>query len=155
RNPPLQPISAGSASIRVREIHAGGRKFDVRDMESHLRAGSRSIRRDHRWSGQVARRRRGSLVALVPALVVMVVAMAVLAVDVGRICLARSELQGAADAAAMAAAARLHEGPDAALAAASEAALRNPVLGLPLVLADGDVSFGTWDEGENVFTPLP
>src|SRR5690606_27385150 len=74
---------------------------------------------------------------------------------VGRIYLARSELQGAADAAAMAAAARLHEGPDAALAAASEAALRNPVLGLPLVLADGDVSFGTWDEGENVFTPLP
>src|SRR5690606_32908344 len=100
-------------------------------------------------------RRRGSLVALVPALVVMVVAMAVLAVDVGRIYLARSGLQGAADAAAMAAAAALPEGPDAALAAASEAALRNPVLGLPLVLADGDLSFGTWDEGDNVFTPLP
>jgi Flp pilus assembly protein TadG len=87
---------------------------------------------------------------------VMIVAlfgMIATAVDVGQIVLVRSQLQVAADAAAMAGAARLGESRQAAIAAAKDAAARHFPATTPARLDDSDVEFGTWDGSARVFVP--
>jgi hypothetical protein len=77
-------------------------------------------------------------------------------VDWGRVQLAKTQLQHAADAAARYGASGLQNGPDAALANALAAGGENSVDGSPLVLdPNNDVAIGTWDPSTHTFTALP
>ena len=95
-----------------------------------------------RLRGQCSHR-RGSVVALAAAMMVMLLAMVAFAVDVGVITNARTELQRSADACAMAAIMYL---PDeaAALDAAQAIAAQNPSGGAAN-LSISDIEFGHWD----------
>jgi hypothetical protein len=87
---------------------------------------------------------------------VMVVMLGVgtLAVDWGHVQLAKTQLMGAADAAARAGCAGLAQSPAEAVNAARYAASKNIVDGTPLDLQVGDVEIGTWNESSNTFVKL-
>ncbi len=75
-----------------------------------------------------------------------------LGVDLGRVQLAKSELQTAADAAARAAANALEAGVSAARLAAQGAAADNTCDGVPVSLTPAtDLSFGSWDSSSRTF----
>jgi Flp pilus assembly protein TadG len=109
---------------------------------------------ERRWKmrGTHSRRgvhlRRAATIVYVTVSLVVVFGMGALAVDVGTLYLARGELQRAADAAALAAAAELvsadpSEMQALAIQVANEYAMQNPVLGTTAGLAsDDDVEFG-------------
>jgi hypothetical protein len=91
------------------------------------------------------------------ATIVAMIAFSSLAVDLGRVYVARAELQLAADAAARYAVAGLGSGIDTARANAVAAANDNKADGTPVVLIthhDRDVEFGTWDARTRTFTQL-
>lgn len=116
-----------------------------------------TIQTDRCRSGERCRRhRRGvSLIWTTLALVVLV-GFCSLAVDGGRIYLARAELRLAADAAARQAAVGLAaSGPSLARSSAVTAAGDTKVDGVPLALdSAADVQFGSWDPAARRFTPL-
>jgi Flp pilus assembly protein TadG len=89
-------------------------------------------------------RRRASVLAFAVVLLVVLIAVTSLAVDYGRVELAKTEMQRAVDAATRAAVAHL---PDAAAAraAAVEVAAANPVAEHGLSLLPADVEVGRWD----------
>ncbi len=104
------------------------------------------------------RRRRGAIVVLVLFLLVALLAMAAFAVDVSYMQLTRSQLRRATDAAARAAGEAIHRtaDPDAARAAAKNAARQNLVAGQPLTLRDSQIVFGNTAQAKNgkwYFTP--
>lgn len=74
-----------------------------------------------------------------------------LAVDLGRVQCAQTELQNACDAAARYAATGVKDGT--ALAKAQAAAQENRVDGSALNILAADVETGTWDDATRVFTP--
>ncbi len=81
-------------------------------------------------------------------MLVVLLGMVALAIDVGRLVIAKQELQNVADAAALAGAARLRQGMDVgpATQAATDIGFANIVLGEPLTLdPDQDVQVGAWD----------
>src|SRR5688500_555900 len=75
-----------------------------------------------------------------------------LAVDLGRVYTAKTELQTATDAAARAAAARIGKGASVCRAEAMDAADDNICDGSSVVLEHGDIEFGTWDTQTRTFT---
>src|SRR5690349_9207620 len=79
------------------------------------------------WGTSMARRanRRGIIVVLAAVLLVVMLAMIAFAVDVGFITVARTELQGAADAAALAGVSKLPLGESEANVVASDYVGRN------------------------------
>jgi hypothetical protein len=78
-----------------------------------------------------------------------------LAIDYGRLQLAKTELQAATDAAARYAVKSLTGGPSVVRASVVTAAADNRVNGSPLVIEPlTDVEFGTWDATTKIFTPL-
>jgi Flp pilus assembly protein TadG len=92
-------------------------------------------------------RRRGAVAVQVALLMAVLIGFAALAFDVGAIHNTRADLQRAADAAALAAAARLADYSQgdpipAARALAHEYVGRNPALGRNLLLASSDITFG-------------
>ena len=100
--------------------------------------------------------RRGSALVYLSVTLVALLAFASLAVDLGRVQVARNELQLAADAAARHAAAGLETGVATAQANAVAAAADNKADGSPVVLdANTDIEFGTWNNATRPpFTPL-
>src|SRR5687768_18568788 len=88
-------------------------------------------------------RRQGNIVVLSAVLLVAMVAMAAFAVDLGYIADAKTELQRSADAAALAAAARLPN-LSAAVPAAVSCASNNQTAITP-ALKTQDIVFGFWD----------
>ncbi|HEX8911929.1 MAG TPA: TadG family pilus assembly protein [Humisphaera sp.] len=74
-----------------------------------------------------------------------------LAVDLGRVVVAQSEMLRAVDAAARAASVYLPSDTAGARAAAIAVAAQNSVDGQPLVLQSGDVVFGRWDSTTGTF----
>ncbi len=78
-----------------------------------------------------------------------------LAVDYGRVQLAKTQLRVAADAAALAAAGELKNGITPALNAARTIAAANLSDGTPVALdTNNDVEFGRWDASNHTFTAL-
>ena len=76
-------------------------------------------------------------------------------VDYGRVQLAKTQLQGAADAAVRAAAAKIDDGATEAKNAAVAIAAANKCDGDAVVLDPAqDVEFGHWDKEDRTFTPL-
>lgn len=82
-------------------------------------------------------------------------AMVSLAVDFGRVQLAKSELQTAADAAVRAAATGLADSTSQARSCAISIAAANLCDGTSIVLDPaGDIEFGAWDQQSRTFIPL-
>src|SRR4051794_10402404 len=92
-----------------------------------------------------ARRHRGVAIFYSFFAVVAVIAFISLAVDFGRVQLAKTELRRAADAAARYACSGISDGT--AITKAISAAGQNNVDGAALVLQDADVRVGTWSAG--------
>jgi hypothetical protein len=100
-------------------------------------------------------RERG--ISLLYAMVAMVAltGFVSLAIDLGRMQLAKTELQAATDAASRYGASGLSSGVDAVKARVAAAALENMVDGTPLVIDENnDIEFGTWNSNTKTFTVL-
>ncbi len=99
---------------------------------------------------RIERDDRGVASIVVGISVVVLFGMMALVVDVGQLYQTRSELQNAADAAALAAAEHV-DNPAQAIAAAQQWAQENHPDGGNLVVLPGDVEFGTWDDTTDSF----
>jgi Flp pilus assembly protein TadG len=82
-------------------------------------------------------------------------ALVSLGVDYGRVQLAKTELQRAADAAARYAAAGLETSTSQARTRAIQAAGENRSDGAPVILQNADITFGRWNFNSRNFQPLP
>lgn len=105
--------------------------------------------RPHRFHS----RRRGVALVWATAVLVLLLAISMLAVDFGRAQLAKTELRRAADAAARAGAADLLQDPDAAIRVAKEYAARHRADGKTVTLLDSDIEIGVWNTSTRTFTP--
>lgn len=100
-----------------------------------------------RFRNAKGKTRRGAVVVLIAIVVPIIAAFAALTVDVGVMYNAKTDLQRAADSAAMAAAARLADFSQGdpiqlARATAKAYAARNKVLNQAVAVDDGDITFG-------------
>jgi Flp pilus assembly protein TadG len=136
----------GEVFVGLTERRRESRKAMYRNNATHF--GGRS--------GLAGRRGHpGSALVYLTVTLVALLAFASLAVDLGRVQVARAELQVAADAAARHGAAGLETGVPTAEANAHAAAYDNKVDGSAVVLnPTTDVEFGTWDSSNKSFTPL-
>lgn len=105
-------------------------------------------------------RRRGVYASKMVIIFPMVLLSAWMAAEIGLLLRAAGQARNAADAAALAAAARFEDGPEWAVddGVAAAAANRGPNGPIVLLVAEGpagggDLEFGDWDEGDRVFTP--
>lgn len=98
--------------------------------------------------------RRGAVTVLFALMLVFLMVVMAFAIDIGWIGVVRNQLQVAADAGALAAAAEMVAGQDAGRAAAKAIANQNVAGGQTekVALADSDVVFGTWNTGTRAFT---
>ena len=98
-----------------------------------------------------AESRRGFTLVLYAIMIPALIAIASLAVDLGRVELAKTEMRGAVDSAARAACAYIPSDLTNARAAAIAAAVRNTVDGVALELRTQDIVFGRWDTSTQTF----
>jgi Flp pilus assembly protein TadG len=100
------------------------------------------------------KKRRAVVVIFIAILLIMIMAMAAFAIDIGWIAWVRTQLQVAADAAAMAAAGELNGGQTKATTKAKGIAALNTAGGPTdfVTLADSDIVFGAWDSTAKTFT---
>lgn len=99
--------------------------------------------------------RRGVTIALTALLMVFMVGMLALAIDLGYVMLIRTELQAAADTAALAGAGATINGTAAAEAEAIRYASYYQAGGRPIASDQVNVQFGTWDSTTRQFTADP
>src|SRR5215208_5627715 len=93
--------------------------------------------------------------AYITAVATVLVGFVSFAVDYGRVQLAKTELQGAATAAARAAVAQLSTSISAAQTAATTVAATNTADGTPITLdVTKDIDFGTWNDNTRSFVAL-
>lgn len=98
--------------------------------------------------------RRGAVVVLTAILLVAILGMAAMSIDMGYVATVHSQLQRAADGAALAAAAEMNKnGLVAAANRAKQIAGLNTSSGGPINLADSDVVFGIWNLNTKTFSP--
>ena len=102
--------------------------------------------------------RRGQVLVLFAVLVLVLGAMCVLAIDVGRLFVCKAELQNAVDAASLAGASQLvgtitPEMRAEAISEAKRLAAANSVARKSLTLADSDIQFGHYDSDAYTFVP--
>ncbi|MGA2797235.1 MAG: pilus assembly protein TadG-related protein [Thermoguttaceae bacterium] len=105
-------------------------------------------------STQHKRQHRGVILLLAVFLIVVLLAMIAFAVDLGYLMMAKTQLQNAADSAALAAAGSMGQSLNIATNAAKTFAGQNLVGQQPVQLAAADVTYGTWDKNTNTFTPV-
>jgi hypothetical protein len=99
--------------------------------------------------------RRGTMLIYAIAAISVLILFVSLAVDLGRVWVARDELQNAADSAARAACGDLPFGSQAAQNTAISVAGQNTADGSSVVLNPStDIIFGTWDPNARTFTAL-
>src|SRR5687768_7115077 len=96
------------------------------------------------------RQRPGVILPLAIIILIALLGFSSLAVDYGRVQLAKAELQDVADAAARYAAQGVYDGTADAKAIA--AAVTNEVDGSSLVLSSDDIDLGNWNSATLVFT---
>ncbi len=117
------------------------------------------------WLGRLHRlwrQDRAGVAAVAAVLLTSLVALTGAAVDIGMMAAVRSELQNAADAAALAGAGTLitwgadntaSAQPETALAEAQAMAYQNTSQGINLQLAVEDITLGLWSEDDHAFDP--
>jgi hypothetical protein len=116
--------------------------------KSHTRSSTRV-----QFRRPMCRKRRGAVVVLAAFLMIVMLGMVAFSVDLGYIALTKSELQNAADAAAMAAASKLNSPQSEIKNEAKTYANLHHAAGQGVALADSDIEFGTWNLATNAFTP--
>jgi Flp pilus assembly protein TadG len=99
-----------------------------------------------------SRQRRGIIVVLTAFLLVVLMAMIAFSVDVGYMSVVRTEIQTAADSAALAGAGELPNGTAAAQAEALEFLGKNRVGKKKLKASNADIEFGMWNSATRTFT---
>ncbi len=131
----IEPLPMSGRVLPAAECRSAGRRMSRR----------RRIRRD----------RRGAVVVLTAFLMVALLGLVALVVDLGYLMLAQTQLQDAADSAALAGSAVLAQGPAAARAEALRFASLNTV-GKAAVNLDPnhDIVLGHWDCVSHTFTPM-
>jgi Flp pilus assembly protein TadG len=99
--------------------------------------------------------RRGAIAVLVSVMLIVFLAMAAFATDVGHLTLSRTTLRAAADAAALAAAGSMTQTEDLTVARnlALEYATKNVDSSYGNVADESSVVFGVWDPESQTFTP--
>lgn len=97
--------------------------------------------------------RRGATLVLMALMMVALLGMLAFATDIGYIMLVRTQLQVAADSAAMAAGSVMGGEKKEIIATARRYAEGNIAGGTNVALANADVEFGTWDANRREFTP--
>ncbi|HIK91346.1 MAG TPA: hypothetical protein EYG03_05085 [Planctomycetes bacterium] len=97
--------------------------------------------------------RKGGIMIIMPAIIILLLVVVGFAVDVGFVYSARSRLQSAADAAALAAALELRQGNnvDRMRTSSTDFAMVNEE-SHGEVLKDADITTGHWDEATRAFT---
>ena len=98
-------------------------------------------------------RRRGAILLLTVFLLVFLLGVIAFAVDIGYILLAKTQLQTAADSAALAAGATMGNDQTTSIATGKQFAGLNTVAGQHAIVASSDIVYGTWDTGSRTFTP--
>ena len=106
-----------------------------------------------RKSPKPDRRRRGAIAVLAAVLLVVMIAMIAFAVDIGYLGLARTQLQVAADSAALAAAATAGKSRGEMETVAKSFASANKVAGRNVQLSSSDIIYGTWNTTTRTFAP--
>jgi Flp pilus assembly protein TadG len=96
--------------------------------------------------------RRGVIAVLTAVLLTVMLAMIAFAIDIGVLCLARTQLQVAADSAALAAAGSSNLSKSDMVKIAQSFAQYYQVAGRSVILNSSDVQFGIWDVGTGAFT---
>lgn len=105
------------------------------------------FRRDYRFP-----KKRGNIIVWAAVLMVVILAFVAFAVDVGYMMLTKTQLQNAADASALAAAAVMAEPIEDVRAEARQYAGYYGAAGEGITLADGDIQYGLWDADTRSFT---
>lgn len=101
------------------------------------------------------RHRRGATLVLFALCLVLLLAFVAFSIDTGYICLARTQLQSAADSSALAGAAALRDGPARARSNAAHYASLHAAAGHSVSLVENeDIQLGIWDDDARVFTAL-
>jgi Flp pilus assembly protein TadG len=99
------------------------------------------------------RSRRGAVAVLAAILMVVLIGMVAFAIDCGMIVLARTQLQAAADAGALAGVCAVQDGNAAAKTAAQTFAQSNTAGGRTVsVTPASDIQIGTWNNSTSTFT---
>ncbi len=98
--------------------------------------------------------RRGIMLVVVAICLIAVMAFVAFSVDLGYIVVTESELQNAADAGALSGAKEIHNGRNAAIAAAQLWASKNVAAGVSVEVTTEDVELGVWDPDTAAFTAL-
>jgi len=101
--------------------------------------------------GNRSRRRGIAIIYVIIALIAML-GFCSLAVDLGRVQTAKTELRRAADAAARAGAAYIPQGTSAVQSAAIAIAAQNKCDGANVVLTNSNISVGFWNKSTNTFS---
>jgi Flp pilus assembly protein TadG len=103
-----------------------------------------------------AQQRHGAILPLTAIMLVLLLGMVAFAVDLGYLALARTEIQAAADAGALAASLAIEQDdPNEVMLLAQRATQANNVAGSPaVIIPQEDVQLGTWDSDAGQFTPL-
>ncbi len=97
--------------------------------------------------------RRGAVLVLAAILLTVLLGLVAFGTDIGFIVLVRTQLQAAADSAAMAGAASMGLPRDEMVAVAQRYAAYHTAGGRPVNLLGADVEYGTWDATTRRFTP--
>ncbi|MFO0912903.1 MAG: pilus assembly protein TadG-related protein [Pirellulales bacterium] len=98
-------------------------------------------------------RRRGTILILTALLLVILLGFAAFSIDTGYMLMARTQLQTAADSAALASAATMGNDPAISTAAAKRFAEMNKIGARNVQLTSTDVEYGNWNAGTQAFTP--
>jgi hypothetical protein len=105
-----------------------------------------------RLSLNLKNRNRGVIAVLAAVFCVVMMALIAFAVDIGYLGVSRTQLQAAADSAALAAAATTNQGSPIMVATAQQFATANTVGSRQVELSPSDVKTGTWDTTSRTFT---
>jgi Flp pilus assembly protein TadG len=96
--------------------------------------------------------RRGVITVLAAVMLVILVAMIAFAVDLGYVAMARTQLQAAADATALAAAANVNQPQAGMIAATQYFGSQQAVAGRKVQVNSNDILYGNWDVSSRTFT---
>ena len=97
--------------------------------------------------------RPGAILVLTAVLMIVLIGMVAFGVDLGYVVLTRTELQTAADAAALAGAGAANEGRAAAAQAVYQFASLHTVGGRPITPDQVEIRYGLWDKNSRTFIP--
>jgi hypothetical protein len=99
--------------------------------------------------------KRGGVLVYATVTVPVILSLAIFSVDFGRVQVAKSEIQAAADSAVRAAGQKMADGADVPtiLAAAVGAASHNQIDGQPVKVRAADILIGVYDSDRRVFVP--